>query len=240
MPDLPPAARLVAWGNAALAGLLGADELTDRVAAGDLAPRVSDVPGETGPVALAVAVGRLRVAGVRGLRLVLPVPGDVAGLPGPPPFNEAAVLAGQAAVTVGGPALGALPWGRGAWRLHEVSPGRGPAASVAEADQLLRDQLRRSTEELLRLDVARWQPEVAALLGQRSEPVDAQLPASYPPRAHQLLARALLVGTIVGAGVATEGGAVTSAETLARERVLRRLDVAVRRAVEAACNAALE
>ena len=43
-----------------------------------------------------MALRVLRRDGVQGSALVLPVPGDVYGLPGPPEFNAAAAQAGEA------------------------------------------------------------------------------------------------------------------------------------------------
>ena len=80
---------------------------------------------------LAYALARLRALGVTGLRLVLPRPGDAAGLPGPPAFNERAVGRGEAVLTVGGPPLGLLDETRGTWSVHPVAPDRADAAVPA-------------------------------------------------------------------------------------------------------------
>jgi len=58
---------------------------------------------------LPVLLAGLRSAGVRGLLLVLPVPGDLSGLPGPAGFNHRALDAGQAVLTVGGNPQGLVP-----------------------------------------------------------------------------------------------------------------------------------
>jgi hypothetical protein len=238
---LPASARLVAWGNAALRGAASLDDVTDAVAQGGLAHRVAGMPGEAEPVGLALALGRLRAAGITGLRLALPVPGDPAGLPGPAAFNERAVEAGEAVLTVGSTSLALLPDGRAAWQAYDVRPAPVTVPSVAEAEQALRHELRESTEELLRLDLARWHPEVADLFGDlNGRPVDPALPAAYPARAHRLLHLAQRVGAIVTLAEDTDGAAVTSGEIALRSTVLTRLQTAVRRGFEAACNAAPE
>src|SRR5689334_9232194 len=110
MLDEPRSGRLVAWGNALLAGLAAPDDVAGRITAGDAAHRVSGLPGEEhGPVGLTLGLGRLRALGVTGLRLALPVPGHPLGLSGPPEFNARALEAGEAAVTVGGAFLGLVP-----------------------------------------------------------------------------------------------------------------------------------
>ncbi|MGZ4582577.1 MAG: hypothetical protein ACXVXG_18230 [Nocardioidaceae bacterium] len=239
MLQLPPSARLVAWGNAALRGAAGPDDVTDAVARGGLTPRVAGLPGEPEPVGLALALGRLRAAGVTGLRLALPVPGDPAGLPGPAAVNERAVEAGAAVLTVGAASLALLPAGRAAWQAYDVRPAPVSVPSVADAEQVLRHELRESTEELVRLDLARWHPEVTTLFGElNGHPVDPVLPAAYPARAHRLLHLAQRVGTIVSLAEETVGAAVTSGEIALRSAVLTRLHTAVRRGLEAACNAA--
>ena len=242
MPEPPRSARLVAWGNVALAGLVSLDEATDRIVAADPQHRVTGLPGEPAPVGVALALGRLRADGVRELRLVLPVPGDPSGLPGPPAVNAVAVEAGEAAVTLGGPALALVPSGRSIWQAYDVAPASTASAgqpSLAEAERLLTEELRECTEELVRLDVARWGPEAASLLATGNRTSAAALPPAYPARAHALLAQALRIGAVAALARGSEGGAVSASEIGLRATVLDRLATASRRAVEAACNAPL-
>lgn len=243
MPTLPRSARLVGWGNAALRGSASLDDAVDAVnGPADPPHRVGGLPGEAEPVGLTLALGRLRSLGVTGLRLVLPRPGDSAGLPGPTAFNEVAVQAGEAALTVGGGVgLGLVPSGRATWEAYDVAPATAAVPSLAEADRALTEALREGTEALVRLDVARWHPEVADLLADLRAPrLDSDLPPCYPPRAHRVLATAQTVWAIVGAAEETTGAAVSAGEIQLRDAALRTLSVAARRAVEAACNAALE
>jgi len=106
------AGTLTAFGNAVLLGVGGPDEAVEAVTSGDALHRVAGLPGEAEPVSLALALGRLRSVGVAGLRLVLPEPGDLVGVPGPASFSSAATSCGSAVVTVGpadAPSLALLP-----------------------------------------------------------------------------------------------------------------------------------
>jgi hypothetical protein len=247
---------LVAWGNALLMGRVSPDEAVERITAGDEPHRVAGLPGEEGgPVGLSLAFGRLRLAGARGLRLALPVPGDPLGLPGPPVFNDAALDAGEAAITVGGPvAYGLVPYvsafgpagDRGVsvlWRVYEVAdrPPSGPF--LAEAERGLNDALREAVAELTRQDVAGSGPAARAAadaLRARAEAGGPPLAPGYPGRAVRVLELARRVRGIREAAATTHGGAVTAAEMAARAGALRPLERACRRALVAAHDAVLE
>jgi hypothetical protein len=235
--ELSSAGRLAAWGTAALTGAASPDEVADQVAGGrDAAHRVHGLPGEPEPVNLAYAVSRLRASGVTGLRLVLPVPGDVAGLPGPPSFNERAVGCGEAVVTVGGPPLGLLHETRGTWSVHHVDDDRRTPMSLADAARALTAATREATQLLVRMDVARWEPAAADMLAARSQSTRPELPLSADPHAHGVLLQALGIRAIVELARAGDGAAVSAGEIGTRREVLRDLDRAARRAIEAACS----
>jgi len=239
MHELPAAARLAAWGGAALAGSASLDDAAARVAGTeDAAHRVFGLPGETGGVNVAYALGRLRTAGVTGLRLVLPRPGDAGGLPGPPAFNERAVGHGAAVLTIGGPTpLAVLDESRGAWTVHVVNPDPRTPTSLRDAERELHRLMREATEVLLRLDVARWEPAAAQVLAHQSSQVQAPaLPLSFPPNAHHVLENSRRIALIVETARGSDGAAVTAAEAATRAQVLRELDAAARRGVEAACS----
>lgn len=237
--ELTAAGRLAAWGTAALTGAVSPDEAADEVSGPhDPAHRVTGLPGEAAAVNLPYALARLRALGVTGLRLVLPRPGDTAGLPGPPSFNELAVLAGDAAITVGGTALGLLPGVRGSWSVHAVSLDVRTPQSLAEAGRALGAAMREATELLVRLDLSRWEPAAADVLAARSRAERPALPMSVPVPAHSVLHQALRVAAIVAVATTGDGAAVTAAEMSARSTALRGLDTASRRAIEAACSPA--
>src|SRR5262245_58978986 len=56
----PRSGRLVAWGNAQLAGLVSPDDAVVAVVGEDAVHRVEGLPGEPAPVGLTLALGRLR------------------------------------------------------------------------------------------------------------------------------------------------------------------------------------
>jgi hypothetical protein len=187
-------------------------------------------------VNLAYALARLRSLGATGLRLVLPRPGDAAGLPGPPPFNEKAVGRGEAVLTVGGPPLGLLDETRGTWSVQPVDLDLRTPTSLADATKALHGVTREAAAVLARLDVARWEPAAAEVLAARSRSVQPVLPVSADPSAHSVLEQALRISAIVDLARSGDGGAISAGEAAARAAVLRDLDDAARRAVEAACS----
>ncbi|MGZ4613988.1 MAG: hypothetical protein ACXV4A_00355 [Actinomycetes bacterium] len=238
MYELTAAARLAAWGGAALAGAVSLDEAADAVTGPDDAGhRVFSLVGDRGGVNLAYALGRLRADGATGLRLVLPRPGDVAGLPGPPGFNEKAVARGEAILTVGGPPRGVLGEGRGAWTVHEVAADPRTPLGLRDAERDLQRVMREATELLLSLDVARWEPAAAEVLQHRAErALCPRLPRSHPPQAQLVLESASRLLLIVDLARRSDGAALSAAESAARAGVLRELDAAARRGLEAACS----
>ena len=236
MFELAPAARLTVWANALFVGATSLDQAADRIVAGDPPHRVAGLPGENHGVAVSLALGRLRSLGVTSMRLVLPVPGDASGLPGPASFNQLAISAGGAALCLGAPKLGLISEVRASWIVCETHPAPLTVLYLEDAERMLRHELRASTEELLRLDVPRWQPEAADLLADQRG-AERALPACYPPRAVQVLALAQRLEAILAVGSQSEGAAVNARQMAKRSQVFTRLRTAVRRATEAACNA---
>lgn len=253
----PRSGVLVAWANALLTGRVAPDDAVTRITDGDDPHRVVGLPGESGEVGLTLALGRLRALGVTGLRLALPAPGDPLGLPGPPAFNDAALEAGEAAITVGlrGHQLGLVPeaavYGpagdqavRVLWRVHEVAdrPPSGPF--LAEADRELAGALKQATAELLRLDVAgtgaRAQAVRAALHDRDSGSAESPLAPGYPPRAVRVVEQARRVAAILAIAAGDHGAALNAYEMSARASSLAPLERACRRALVAAFGAALE
>ncbi|MEV2217258.1 hypothetical protein AB0H86_38540 [Streptomyces sp. NPDC050997] len=161
----PRSGRLAAWGNALLAGLVSPDDAVLAIVGEDAVHRVEGLPGESVPVGLTLALGRLRSLGVAGLRVALPASGHPLGLSGPPEFNARALDA-EEAVVCHGAALGLVP------EVYEVGPEgdvhaevvwhvlpvrEAPPAdvpSLGEAERELAEALRDATAVLTRLDVA--------------------------------------------------------------------------------------
>ncbi|MDT0321528.1 hypothetical protein [Streptomyces millisiae] len=255
MLDEPRAGRLAAWGNALFAGLVAPDDAATRAVGADSVHRVVDLPGESGPVGLTLAFGRLRALGAVGLRIALPRPGHPLGLCGPPEFNAAALDA-EEAVLASGAGVGLVPEVREAgpagdvltevvWRCLAVR--QAPPADVptlGEAERELAEVLRDATEELTRLDVAGAGPMALARLEAyraRMERGRQVLAPGYPPRAVRVLELAQRVGALVEIAAETEPGAAVSAgQMVLREGVLRPVERAARRARVAAYNAYAE
>jgi len=264
--ELPRSVRLAAWGTAVLGGRATPADAVRAVTLDDEPHTVGSagdrlaLPEGAG---LAAVLGRLADLGVPGLRVALPAPGDVLGLPGPPTFNAAALAAGECVLTepvtrgwaadVASP-LGLVPavtvfgsvWEPGAlveWAVHPVSPPRlPPAVTLAEAERELREALTSATATLARLDVARWREDaadrVAAVRDGTLPP--AALPPSAPGRTARVLATAARVRAIVELAAEDDGAAVTAQEALVRAATLRTLDAVSRRALAAAVNGMLE
>lgn len=253
---VPPSAALVAWGNAWLTGHVGLDEAVDE-AEHLVGPQVAtDVPDEDGEVPLRRALGTLRGRGLAALRLALPAPGDLLGLPGPAAFNTAAIRAGEAVLaSLPEAAIGLVPADdrRGSsyvgvrWTAYHANSAVPDVPPLPEADHDLTATLRETTDLLVRLDVPGWRagrdPEaddaLAAIRRSRSgEPVGGLAPG-YSPRAHRVAALAGRLAQVVELALRDEGGAVSASEAARRREALRTLDRAVRRARVAAYNSAV-
>ncbi len=124
---------LAAWTTAWLTGRVPYDDVIDAVV-DDEVHRVVGLPGQPDPVPLGWALSSLREHAETRMRVVLPVPGDPRGLPGPGPFSEAAMQAGEGVL---GSRLGLTPDvgdGTVLWTAHEVLPARPHQGIVAEAE----------------------------------------------------------------------------------------------------------
>jgi hypothetical protein len=171
----PRSGRLASWGNALLAGLVSPDDAASAIVGEDAVHRVEGLPGESAPVGLTLALGRLRTLGVTGLRVALPAPGHPLGLSGPPEFNARALDAEEAVVCYGA-AFGLVPSVAEAgpegdlhvevvWQclpVREAPPADVP--SLGEAERELAEALREATEVLSRLDVAGSGPVAEAAI----------------------------------------------------------------------------
>ena len=236
-----PAGRFTVWATAWLTGRASYDDALDALH-GDTAHRVSGLPGTDDAVPLGWALTALRGLGERRFRLVLPVPGDVRGLPGVPGLGAAALESGQAAV---GERLALVPDALGPeviqWTAFPLD-GAAPVAPPAE------DSLRRlsgsldlavgdAARTLAGLDVARWNPEVPALLSGLSKATAPGLPHDHDPLALSVLGRAQRLAAVLDLAMAdAPGAAVNHAQAARRDDALRPLSTAVREAVAAAFN----
>ncbi|WP_432158998.1 MULTISPECIES: hypothetical protein [unclassified Streptomyces] len=255
MHSEPRSGRLAAWGNALLAGLAPPDDAALAVVGDDAVHRVTDLPGESAPVGLTLALGRLRALGVSGLRVALPAPGHPLGLSGPPEFNARALESGEAVVCHGA-GLGLVPEVSESgpagdvhvevvWHclpVREAPPADVP--SLGEAERELAEALREATRVLTRLDVAGSGPAAAAAIDAyraRTEGGAEVLAPGYPPRAVRVLELARRVGALVSLAYENgHGGAVSASEMAARGEALRPVERTARRAQVAAYNAYVE
>ncbi|RBY90464.1 hypothetical protein DQ244_13590 [Blastococcus sp. TBT05-19] len=238
-----PAGRLALWTTAWLTGRVSFDETLDGVA-GDQAHRVSGLPGTEGAVPLGEALSALRGLGERRVRLVLPAPGDVRGLPAVPGLAPAALEVGQAAV---GDRVVLVPAHLGndvvdwtAYVLDGVAPPPPPVEGTLRAASGALDlAVTDSARTLAELGLARWHPEVPTLLAGLARPLPGTgVPHDHDPLALSILGRALRLAAVLDlAATDAPGAAVNHAQAARRDAALRPLSTAVREAVTAAYNA---
>ncbi|MEP6599705.1 MAG: hypothetical protein ABJB98_09710 [Actinomycetota bacterium] len=237
---------LAAWASAWLSGLAASDEVLRATMEGDRAHRVQGLPG-TGdsavPLSEVLIEWRRRSARTR---LVLPVPGDLRGVPGPGGFRAAAVDAGEA---VFGSGLGLVPdlFDHPAssappsvtWHAYEVADPPPDPLDVAQARLELTETIRACATALAAADVARWTDAMGeALTDARRAGERPNLPPGFPPVAVHLVAQAERLHAILDvAALDPVGGAVTRAGMATRANTLRPLATAVRRARLAGYNA---
>jgi hypothetical protein len=262
MRDLPRSAALAAWGSAVLAGTASIDDAVTAVQGNDDPHGVdlSNVPFDAPVDGLVGLFAALRRGGVTRLRLLLPTEGDLAGLPGPPHFNSAALDVGECVVADDGLPCGFVPIivRHGApdaddespdatlsvvWcglPIRESAPGGG-LADLSESRRLLLTTLQEASATLEHLEVTAWAGDPAPGLERvRHRSVSAGMPPGTPSRAASVLDLAWRVRTVVEIASQDDGGAVNAWESQQRAQALRRLDVVSRHAVVAAVNAALE
>ncbi|HEX3614630.1 MAG TPA: hypothetical protein VHU88_23285 [Sporichthyaceae bacterium] len=243
--------RLVAWGNAVLAGRVSPDTAADQVQAGDGRHRLCN--GTADSTTLPMFLAALRSSGVRGLMLVLPVPGDPSGLPGPAGFNASAIDAGEAVLTIAESPTGLVPFAVPPdpdglpetlvrWQMQPISPRVGlDLLSLAEAERELATTVREVTTAVADLDLARWRPQLAAVLdGIRDGAGAPALAPGYPGRAHRVLALAQRLAAIADLVRTDPGGGAGTGSAAARDALLRPLATAARHATVAAFNSVVE
>lgn len=243
-------ARLVSWARAWRAGIVSFDEMLDALT-DDEEQHVDGLPGTWREVELREALPSLAKLHPDEIRLVLPVPGDPRGLPGPgTPFTDRALLSGEGVIAS---RLGLIPEerqhtsGSGVtfttvlWHAFELCEAPGAhQIPLPEADATLSSTLAEATTRLVRLDVAQWRPELAGALAALRKPgPESDLPAGYEPRARRLYARACVLDRVLMLANQTAGAAVNSMEMRLREDALRPLATACREALISACNSRL-
>jgi len=240
------AGALVAWTSAWLAGEAASDEVL-RATVGDDAPHHVEGLGDgSAPLSEALITWR-RTGGT--VRLVLPVAGDVRGLPGPAEFRSGALDAGEAAY---GGGLGLVPDVMErhpssaptavTWHAFQVDPPPPDPLSVADAQHELTEAIRDAASALAAAEVARWIDDVTdALADARRAGERLNLPPGFPSPAVRLVAQAERMQAMLDvAALDPTGGAIDRTGIAARTDALRPLATAVRRARLAGYNAASE
>lgn len=231
MTSLPRAASVALWLNAWLRDDATPDDVLQ--AFGSDLHHVFVALDSSSPLGTAEALGVIRRL-TPTVTLALTMPGDPAGLAGPPAFNITAMETGQALLLpaaqmgiVPVPVGGAIEWR--CYRAHAA-----PAIDPRESRHRLRHTLREVTEELVRLDIRSWSSEIPDLLMNRHDPITA--PAGIHDQDLATLNSAALCLAIVGAAAEVEPGALNAAERSHVESGMRRLDAAARHALVAVCS----
>ena len=237
---------LAAWTSAWLAGQASIDEIVDAVT-GDDAPHqvggLAEFDAELVPLRDALVAWRRAGAPVR---LLLPVAGDVRGVPGPAEFRSAALEAGEA---VCGGALGLVPEvidyapssapATVLWQAFTTEPAPPDHLSPADAQFELTQVIRDSASALSAADVAGWIDDIAdELHDARRAGEHLSLPPRFPSRAVALVAQAERLQAVLDLAFRDPtGGAIDRTGIAARADGLRPLATAVRRARLAGYNA---
>ncbi len=253
-----PSATFTVWTSAWLAGAAAPDDVLDAlvpwaeahdVQAADAATAALTAlppPGEPVSSIMFLLATLRRTSGTRAGqanpgRLVLPVPGDVRGLPGPGVFSREATDAGEGALFVDA-GLGVVPRpvadGVLRWTVYPVpDPGPTPEfVALAQAERDLREQVRRSASVLTSLGVARHRPGVREEIEDALRARPGTLwPAGTPGQALRVLQHADEVEAILAAASVDEpGGALSASAAVARREALHPVETAVRVARRAA------
>lgn len=241
---------LAAWAAAFFAGRVSIDQAADAVTGADAPHQVGGLPAhdpEHDPEL--VPLREVLIAWRRGggcVRALLPVAGDVRGVPGPAAFRSAALEQGEA---VAGVSLGVVPHvvdyspssapDTVLWQVFPVEPAPPDDISVADAQYELTTAIRESASALSASDVAGWIDDIAdALHDARHASELLNLPPGFPSRAVALLAQAERLQAILDlAFIDPTGGAIDRTGIAARTSALRPLATAVRRARLAGYNA---
>jgi hypothetical protein len=237
---------LAAWAAAFFAGRVSVDQAADAVIGDDAPHQVCGLPAydvELAPLREVLIAWRRAGASVRA---VLPVAGDVRGLPGPAGFRSAALEHGEAVIGAG---LGVVPEAIDyapssapptvLWQAFAIEPVPPDYVGVPDAQYELTTAIRESASALTAADVASWADDLAdPLHDARRAGERLNLPPGFPPRAVALLAQAERLQAVLDLAYADPtGGAIDRTGIAARTAALKPLATAVRRARIAGYNA---
>lgn len=232
---------LTAWANSWLRGAVSYDAAVSAIHDAGIST-IRSLPDHPEPAPVGWALSALRSSGGSPLRLVLPVPGDIRGVPGLPGLPAAATRAEQLVV---GSGLAFLPdddcaadGGWLAWELTDAVPvgaTPGEQQTISQAAGALRLAVLAATDALDDLDLARWNPGVESL---RHCAQTVSLPPDHEPSAAALATRSAQLSAILElAGTDAPGGAINTYGALRRDAALCPLAVAIREALMTAYSA---
>jgi hypothetical protein len=216
-----PSVRMTANLNSLIMGRQRIEQAERAIVGADVAHHVVDPDGVLGldPLQAAdldEALELLRAAEGEGWFLALPVPGALAPLRGPAPFNHAALEQGEA-VVASAAGLGLVPLRVGAavqWRVYAAERPFAPT-SPYDAERALNEVVIDAASLLSRLDVA---------TGPRPRMDTAPLLApGYTTRRHSTAERASRLLAACDAALSDDGASLSSYEAGRRADELRRV-----------------
>jgi hypothetical protein len=219
--DSLPSVRLSANLNSMIRGQQSIEQADRAIVGRDVAHHVVDPDGALGldPLqasTLDAALAALLAAELEGWFLALPLPGSLAPLRGPAPFNLAALDQGEAVVasTAG---VGLVPIRVGhaiQWRIFAAEQPLAPS-SPYEAERALNEVVIEAAATLSRLDVAAGaRPALAS---------GVMLAPGYSRRQQATAERAARLLAACDAALVDDGASITSFEAERRAAELRRV-----------------
>lgn len=230
----PRAATTLAVWAAALAGGASADSALDAFAASGMpaaargaSAQAAGLCGLPGPgeahTGLAGLLPLLRTAGTP--TLLLPVPGDLRGLPPGSAITVAALDAG-AAVVLPSPGIGLVPQD-GHWRAYPCAADH-PTLPEWDARRLVDGALRDATVALDRAGVARERSDARESIRRAILDEEVPLPPGVPSTASGLLAQSITLHAVLSVAARHETAAATAAQLGLVTSALAPLAAAVR------------
>jgi hypothetical protein len=213
--------RMTANLNSVIRDQQGLEQAERAILGPDVAHHVVDPDGVLGldPLqasALDAALEQLRAVERQGWFLALPVPGSLAPLRGPAPFNSAALEQGEA-VVASSAGVGLVPVRLGPavqWRVFAADRPLAPA-SPYDAERALNEVIITAAAALSQLEVA---------AGRRPAPATGPfLAPGYSGRQRATAERAARLLAICDAALANDGASISAFEADRRAGELRRV-----------------
>ena len=245
-----PATSLGVWARSWLAGESAPDDVLDALSLWSPQHHVVTPDPATSSMGLLDLLNGVRAAsGPDALvTVLLPMSGDVRGLPGGTAFAGAAVTAGEAVVvgTPGAAGIGVVPERPSPdllqWKLFDVVVPVAPVVeSLGEAEYAMREAVREAASALTRLQRVGIGPvgDPRALVEEElARCARHKYPDSMPLRARRVFDAAEHVAAILAVAARTPAAAAASASAAEHEEgTLRPLREAIRAARLAALNA---